>query len=56
MDGHIKKFSIFPALLFLTASLQAAQFMPEDESHPVIAGIKIVGMIATAIFVIVMVV
>ncbi|WP_456322606.1 hypothetical protein [Hydrogenimonas sp.] len=51
MDGRIEKLLFFSALPFLTTSIQAAQFMPEKESHPIVAGIKIAGMIATAIFV-----
>lgn len=47
-------------LLFLAVSLlfgeeHGPKFMPEGEPHPIIAAIKIIGMIATAIFVIVMV-
>ena len=45
-----------PFLFALGAMAAEPEFVPESgaEAHPVVAAVKIVGMIATAIFVIVM--
>ena len=42
----------------LSALLAEPEFIPESgvEAHPIVAAVKIVGMLATAIFVIVMVI
>jgi hypothetical protein len=50
---------LFTLLSWASYAEETPRFMPENtgaEAHPIVAAVKIVGMIATAAFVIVMVV
>jgi len=46
---------LFSTMTFLFSEENGPKFMPEGTSHPIVSAVKIVGMIATAIFVVVMV-
>ena len=41
--------------ILATSLLAEADFVPKGESHPIVAAMKIIGMIATVIFIVVMV-